>query len=300
MKRLRFRFVLGTAGLLSAGALVCGQAWAQNETPAAQAEYRFERLEDQIRTLTGQIETQNHQIEVLTQQLEKMRSDTDLRLNDLESRGAGGSPGVARQATSGADDPRDQAYVPPPGTAGGAGAPTPLYPGAGAAQAGPGAPPRNLGTIPAGPVPEASPADGSSDDDDQAAAETTPKGQYQAAYSLIGQGRFDQAEKAFRSFLAQYPKDPLASSAAYWVGHTFYARGDFQKAAVAFAEGYRKYPKGIKAPDTLLDLGRSLGRLGNTQDACATYAQFDKQFGAGASPAIRKQEQLERNRLRCS
>jgi len=286
--------VLRVVGLLWAGLLFCGPAVAQTDTPAAQAEYRFQQLEDQIRSLTGQIETQNHQIEVLTQQLEKMRSDTDLRLNDLEGHN-GGAPAAGSQA----QQPDNAGVAPqPPAVSDDAGAPTPLYPGAGARQVAPGAPPRILGSIPAGSVPDDGP-DAAPSDDDEAAAPTTPKGQYQVAYGMIGEGRFADAEAAFRAFLKRYPKDPLASSAAYWIGHSHYARGDFQGAAVAFADGYKKYPKGIKAPDTLLDLGRSLGKLGNAQDACATYEQFDAQFGAGAAPTIKRQEQIEKNRLKC-
>ncbi len=69
---------------------------------------------------------------------------------------------------------------------------------------------------------------------------------------------------------------------------------------MAFADGYKKYPKGIKAPDTLLDLGKSLGKLDQVPGACATFAQFDKQFGAGATPAIKRQELAEKTRLKCN
>jgi tol-pal system protein YbgF len=308
---------LGPAVFLLGALALCGPASAQSENPAAQNELRFQQLEDQVRNLTGQVETQSHQIEVLTQQLEKLRGDTDLRLNDLEGKGGGGAapqaeagqggyapvqPPVAQQDyappvpgyTSRQNYPapgyaQQQGYSDQPPAGNGYGAPTPLYPGA-AGRPGPGAPPRVLGTIPSGPVPSADP---------QAAAVLTPEGQYQAAYALIGQGQYGAAEQAFRTFLAQYPKDPLASSAAYWVGHTHYARGDFQNAAVAFADGYKKYPKGLKAPDTLLELGKSLAKLDQVPSACATFAQFDKQFGPTAQPLLKKQEQLEKTRLKC-
>lgn len=310
--------VMGGAPLSFAPALA--------QTAAAQNELRLQQLEDQIRTLTGEVETQNHQIAVLTQQLDKMRADTELRLNDLEGRagGAAAPQGDAGQA-------QEQA---PPGTLAPAqryAAPTPLLPSTVAPpqyapqqyppqqyapqtygqpqyapqppypqqQSGPGAPPRVLGTIPAGATSTITP------EQQQAAAAAAslagmpPEAQYQAAYALIGQGRYADAEQAFKTFLAQHPKDNLASSAAYWIGHSYFATGDFQNAAVAFADAYKKYPKGIKAPDTLLDLGRTLAKMGNTQDACATFAQFDRQFGVGATPSIRKQEEQDKARLRC-
>jgi len=298
----------GPAALLLGVLALCGPAAAQSDNPAAQNELRFQQLEDQVRNLTGQVETQSHQIEVLTQQLEKLRGDTDLRLNDLEGKG-GGTASAAPQGqdtggqtsdagpppppSRGYPAPPQQGYAqqqdyPPPPSNDGYGAPTPLYPGAG--RQGPGAPPRVLGQIPAGPVPSADP--------DQVQTQS-PQGQYQAAYALIGQGQFGAAQQAFQAFIQQNPRDPLASSAAYWIGHSYYARGDFQNAAVAFADGYKKYPKGIKAPDTLLDLGRTLARLDQVPGACATLAQFDKQFGASATPLMRKQVGQEKARLRC-
>ncbi len=310
MTYLPARMRLSPAVFLLGALALCGPASAQSENPAAQNELRFQQLEDQVRTLTGQVETQGHQIEVLNQQLEKLRGDTDLRLNDLEGKGGGGTaqaqpqdnggqvgdaappPAGPRYAAPAQNYPPPQSYEergysqPPAGS--GYGAPTPLYPGAG--QPGPGAPPRVLGQIPAGPVPSADPAD---------VEAQTPQGQYQAAYALIGQGQFGAAQQAFQAFIQQYPRDPLASSAAYWIGHSYYARGDFQNAAVAFADGYKKYPKGIKAPDTLLDLGRTLARLDQVPGACATFAQFDKQFGTGAMPAIKRQVEQEKSRLRC-
>jgi tol-pal system protein YbgF len=294
MARLLAGPLLAVAPLAFGALLACGPAAAQSDTtPSAQNEYRIQQLEDQIRSLTGQVETQSHQIELLTQQLEKMRSDTDLRLNDLEGKAGGGQPAQAAGQQDSSSAPTAAAPAPAPQADQSAGAPTPLYPGAGA-QPGPGAPPRDLGTIPAGDVPTVGP-----DQEAELQAATTPQGQYRAAYALIEDGRFADAERAFRAFLQQYPRNPLASSAAYWVGHSYYARGDFQNASVAFADGYKKYPSGIKAPDTLLDLGRSLAKLGNTQDACATLAQFDRQFGVGALPAIKRQEQQEKARLRC-
>ena len=290
---------------------VCGMAGAQ-ENSAAQSELRFQQLEDQVRTLTGQVETQGHQIEVLNQQLEKLRGDTDLRLNDLEGKGAAAAAPQqdGGQVSESAPPPPPagpryaapaQNYGPPPSyeergysqapaaAADGYGAPTPLYPGAG--RPGPGAQPRTLGTIPQGPVPSADPAE---------VENQSPQGQYQAAYALIGQGQFGAAQQAFQAFIQQYPRDPLASSAAYWIGHSYYARGDFQNAAVAYADAYKKYPKGNKAPETLLDLGRSLGRLDQVPSACATFAQFDKQFGPSAAPMLKRQVAQEKARLRCS
>jgi tol-pal system protein YbgF len=244
------------------------------ETQAAQMEYRFQQMQDQIQTLTGQVETQSHQIDVLKQQLEKLRGDTEIRLNDLEGKGG---PAQGTDASNG-PPPSGAPYSNAPYS----NAPTPIFPGANAA---PGAPPRFLGQIPQGAAPPA--------------VEESPQAEYQAAYGLVGQAKYAEAEKAFRGFVARYPKDPLAASAAYWIGHTYFARNDFQNAAVAFGDGYQKYPKGAKAPETLLDLGKSLAKLNQVPAACASFSELDKKFGPTVAPALKHQEQMEKTRLKC-
>jgi tol-pal system protein YbgF len=258
--------------LIVCGTAFCVPASAQIDTQAAaQTEYRFQQMQDQIQSLTGQVETQSHQIEVLKTQLEKLRADTDLRLNDLEGKGSPAQQG---------DDAENTGPAP-------SNMPTPIIPGATAA---PGAPPRLLGQIPQGAVPPVLPP---------VPVEESPQAEYQAAYTLIGQGKYAEAEKAFRGFVARYPKDPLAASASYWIGQSYFARNEFQNAAVAFGDGYQKYPKGAKAPDTLLDLGKSLARLNQIPAACASFAELDKKFGAAVAPAIKHQEQMEKTRLKC-
>jgi tol-pal system protein YbgF len=258
--------------LVLCGTVFCVSASAQIDTQAAaQTEYRFQQMQDQIQTLTGQVETQSHQIEVLRSQLEKLRGDTDVRLNDLEGKGAPAQQGDDAENSAPADSNM----------------PTPILSGANGA---PGAPPRYLGQIPQDAIPPGPPPP---------AVAISPQAEYQAAYALIGQAKYAEAEKAFRGFVARYPKDPLAASASYWIGQSYFARNDFQNAAVAFGDSYQKYPKGAKAPDTLLDLGKSLARLNQVPAACASFSELDKKFGPAVSPAIKHQEQMEKTRLKC-
>src|SRR5579883_130183 len=253
-----------------------GSASAEEGSPAAaQLELRVQQLEEQIRELTGQIETQGHQIQVLNDQLQKLRSDTDLRFNDLEGNGNGAPAGAAAAAA-----PQASPRAAPPAE-GEAGPPTPIAPGAA---------PRILGTIPAGSAPPEPPP--------EAAAPPTPQEQYEAALELYHQGNYPQAEKGFRAFVAQFPKDPLAGNAAFWMGESYFVRGKYQDAAGSFADSLQKYPKGAKAPDMLLDLGKSLAKLGRTPDACAAFATLEAKYPT-AAPTLKRQAQQEKTRLKC-
>jgi tol-pal system protein YbgF len=127
----------------------------------------------------------------------------------------------------------------------------------------------------------------------------TPQEQYDYATGLLQRGAYPEAELAFKAFVAQHPKDPLAGNAQYWLGETFYARSDYKNAQIAFAEGYQKYPKSPKAPDNLLKLGMSLGQTGDKTNACVAFKQLAKQF-PNASAAIKDRAARAQQRYGCT
>jgi len=122
--------------------------------------------------------------------------------------------------------------------------------------------------------------------------------QYNSAFGLLKQADYSAAEEAFRTFLAQHPRDALAGSAQYWLGETYYERGLYGDAASAFAEGYKNYPKGAKAADDLLKLGMSLARANQKQNACVAFAQLDRDFPQPGA-AIRERAIAEKKRSGC-
>jgi tol-pal system protein YbgF len=115
---------------------------------------------------------------------------------------------------------------------------------------------------------------------------------------LLTQANYPAAEQAMRSFVARWPKDPLAGNAQYWLGETFYVRKDYGNAATAFAQGYEKYPKSAKAADDLLKLGMSLANLNQKPDACRAYARLQHDFPA-AGPPIKDRLASEKQRAGC-
>jgi tol-pal system protein YbgF len=98
--------------------------------------------------------------------------------------------------------------------------------------------------------------------------------EYERARSLLEQGEYDAAERAFAAFVQAHPKDEQAGAAQYWLGVTFFVRGEHEKASSAFAKGYKNYPKSPKAADTLLKLSKSLAALDQKANACATLEQL--------------------------
>ena len=101
---------------------------------------------------------------------------------------------------------------------------------------------------------------------------------YEFAYDSLIRENFTEAEEYFKAFIGEYPKDPLASNAYYWLGETFYVQKKFQLAAISFARGYKNFPKGNKAIDHLFKLALTFLNLDKKEDACATFIKLNVEF----------------------
>ncbi|HSG64456.1 MAG TPA: tol-pal system protein YbgF [Gammaproteobacteria bacterium] len=78
---------------------------------------------------------------------------------------------------------------------------------------------------------------------------------YQAAFELLKNGRYEQSAEAFRQFLVVFPSSPLADNAQYWLAETYYVQRQFTTALPAFQVVVDSYPNSIKLPDALLKIG---------------------------------------------
>lgn len=78
---------------------------------------------------------------------------------------------------------------------------------------------------------------------------------YQAAFELLKQGRYDQASLAFRQFLAAFPGSSLSDNAQYWLAESYYVTQKYKEALPEFETVIAKYPQSRKIPDALLKMG---------------------------------------------
>lgn len=88
-----------------------------------------------------------------------------------------------------------------------------------------------------------------------AAGGRSERGDYQAAFDLLKEGRYAEAASGFTTFLATYPDSELRDNAQYWLAETFYVRQDFTTAVTAFQEVIASYPASRKIPDAWLKIG---------------------------------------------
>jgi tol-pal system protein YbgF len=292
---------------------------AMDTEATAAATVRLSQLESDLRATTGQFEEINFSVGQLRQRLDRLVSDVDFRLQELEKVASGRAPATP---PAGAAAPVAEA-----GSGAGAAAPTAEGRGevradAGAAPQALGAPPRNLGAIPATAADRPPPAGAGAAPPPpvppQAAAlgagalpppsgpapnvrlpPGAPKDQYDYAFDLLKRAEYAEAEQALRQFVNAYPHDPLAGNAQYWLAETYYVRNNYSEAATQFLKGYQTYPQSPKAPDNLFKLGLTLTILGKVQEACSAFQRFDKEYPA-APGALKRRVGDERQRLGCA
>jgi len=146
------------------------------------------------------------------------------------------------------------------------------------------------------PLPAATPPPGATPTDAPIVA-ARPAGSdtqnYQAAFDLIQARKYEEAGRAFTTFLTQFPTSPLADNAQYWLAETHYVRGQFGEALPAFRKVLEVYPQSAKLPDALLKVGYCQDELGDRAAARTSLQEVMRQFPDTTSARLASQR-LER------
>jgi tol-pal system protein YbgF len=116
---------------------------------------------------------------------------------------------------------------------------------------------------------------------------------YQQNFSLLKQGRYQDAINGFTNFIQQYPQSPLVPNAEFWMGEAHYQMSDFQGALINYQAVIQGYPNSNKAPDALLKIGYSQYQMQKYKDARKTLESVIKQY-PGTSDASQAKQRLQR------
>ncbi|EAT11753.1 tol-pal system protein YbgF [Bermanella marisrubri] len=87
--------------------------------------------------------------------------------------------------------------------------------------------------------------------------------QYDHAFALMKERKFDEAISEFKSFLEAHPKSSLAVNGYYWLGQVYYNKGMLDEARKAFAFVVNQFPDHQKTLDSKYKLAVVLHRLGD-------------------------------------
>jgi tol-pal system protein YbgF len=106
----------------------------------------------------------------------------------------------------------------------------------------------------------------------------TDRANYQAAFELLKQGRYDQAAIALQQFMVAFPSSELSDNAQYWLAETFYVSQEYKKALPAFQLVLERYPESRKVPDALLKIGYCNDELERNADAKKALTEVVDRF----------------------
>ncbi|WP_158881616.1 tol-pal system protein YbgF [Rhodanobacter sp. L36] len=221
---------------------------------------QMQQLQAQVQQLQGQIEELQHQMQELNDKNKAQYTDIDARLGRLEGSGASG-PGAPVAAANAQTTARHGDDNPPV------------------------APAQNASAAP-------SADNGGGPSADPAAAQAS----YDVAFKALRAGDYVQASRSFRSFIQQYPNQPLTPNAWYWLGESYYVTMNYPVALESFQHLLSQFPQSDKAPDALLKVGYSQLELKQDAAAKASLTSVTTKY-PGSKAASLAQERLQRIQL---
>jgi len=242
-------------------------------TSEANLSLRLGDIEEQMRALNGKIEETSFQIRQLTEKFTRFSEDVEFRFQDLKTSPQPRSAQRKRQKTN--PDLTSKSL----GTISGS----------------------SLGTVSSsslGTVSGSSKVSKSARLAQAQASTGSPRSDFNRAFGMIKQRKYDEAEAEFKAFISRYPKNALSGNAQYWLGETYFARKQDKKAADAFLRGYTRFRTSAKAPDSLLKLGITLARLGQKDAACSAFDEMRIEFPR-TPRNTRDRVQSEQRRVGC-
>ncbi len=102
--------------------------------------------------------------------------------------------------------------------------------------------------------------------------------EYQQAFKLLKQSQYDQAIKAFDTFLQAHPQNQYSDNAQYWMAEALYVKRQYEDAIKEYNNLVSNYPESQKVPHGLLKIGYSYQELGKSDEAKLWYTDVKQRF----------------------
>ncbi|VAX03575.1 Cell division coordinator CpoB [hydrothermal vent metagenome] len=198
----------------------------------------LESLQRENQQLLGQLEEQGYELESLKKRQRDLYLDVDRRLAQLEA--------AQTKVTAGASVAGLRPIAPVARKA---------------------APLAAVGSVATSVAPVASlPASSTPDPVDEVGSHQEHD-DYERAFNLLKEGRYDLAVEAFKAFVQTYPKGRYTDNAQYWLGEANYVQRNFKAALSEFEQVVNNFPDSPKRPDALLKMGYTYQALGDNDKA---------------------------------
>ena len=114
--------------------------------------------------------------------------------------------------------------------------------------------------------------------------------EYNMAFALTREKRYQEAIDGFTSMVNDFPNGAYTGNAFYWLGELYLAleNPDIEKSRQSFVQVVNLFPDHAKVPDSLYKLGVVYHRLGDLVRARQYLNQVTSQYPASASARLAK------------
>lgn len=232
---------------------------ATKYSPTSELLFMVEQLQQEVQELRGVVELQGHQIKQLKQQSRDRYHDLDQRLLKLKEGASSSSSGVSSAVSSAGYGSTTDVST--------AGSSKSVAGGAAVVGATSAAALTKTKTEPS----------------------AKQQREYQQAYDLIKQKKYDEAVDGLHKFIALYPDSDLAGNAYYWLGEVYLVMPKFEQARQAFTVVIGSFPNHRKAADAMFKLGVTYHRLGKLEDAKFYLSEVVKRYPDSSAAKLAKE-----------
>lgn len=104
------------------------------------------------------------------------------------------------------------------------------------------------------------------------------KNAYDAAVQLLQEGKFLDAEKAFKEFSTRWDKSPYRPDAIFWWGTSAFTAEHYKTAISTQNQLLREYPKSSRAPDAMMLVASSQAASGSVTAARNTLNKIIRTY----------------------
>ena len=127
----------------------------------------------------------------------------------------------------------------------------------------------------------------------------TAEENFNYALDLASQLDFENAEKAFKEFLAKHKQSNKTADAQYWLGRVYFAQKKFEEAAIALAEFNSVFPNDPRFQETTLLIAESAVNFAPKDQLCDILNQ-SLEFMVNPSDKFVKRINILKNKKQCN
>lgn len=120
---------------------------------------------------------------------------------------------------------------------------------------------------------------------------------YAYGYQKHAEKDFNEARRAFKQYVARFPKDRRADNALYFWGESFFLEGLYTEAVQVLQRILTDYSRGDKVDDSLFRIGEIFQKLRKCSDAKTFYEELLDKFPK--SPLAKKTRKKLKALRRC-